>query len=77
MINSDNYLKYSVIVYLTISIAIWIIKPPLIFDEKKNIKQFGVGNKKTIFYYPLILIVLAIILYLIFYSLYLRKGLHQ
>ena len=63
MINFSNYLKYSVIAYLLIAFFIWMQKPSLIFDKNKNIKKFGVGSNKTIFYYPLVLIVLAIVLY--------------
>ena len=76
MINFDNYLKYSVCVFLIISIIIWIKKPLIIFDVNKNIKPFGVGPNKTIFYYPLILIIMAIIIYFIFFNIYLRKTLH-
>ena len=74
MINFDNYFKYSVISYLLISIFIWFKKPKIIFDSNGNLKPFGVGKTKTIFYFPFITIVLAIILYFINYSLYLRKG---
>ena len=74
MINFDEYLKYSIIVFIIISILIWIKKPKLIFDNNGNIRNFGIGNQKTIFYYPLVLIVLAISIYYIFLNLYLRKG---
>ena len=76
MINFDNYLKYTVFVFLVIAIIIWIKKPAIIFNEDKNIKPFGIGPNKTIFYYPLILIILSIIIYFIFFSIYLRKGIH-
>lgn len=76
MINFNEYLKYSIVIYLVISIYLWIKKPRLIFDNDKNIKQFGIGINKTIFYYPFIIIILAIILYSVFYNLYLRKSLY-
>jgi hypothetical protein len=75
MINSSEYLKYSIIAYVIISIYIWIKKPSLLFDNQQNIKQFGIGYNKTIFYYPFLIIILAIILYSIFYSFHLRKSL--
>jgi len=75
MINFDDYIKYSIILYLLISLIIWIKKPVLIFDNNKNIRPFGVGKNKTIFYYPFILIVLAIVCYFIFFNIYLRKSL--
>jgi len=53
---------------------IWVQKPKLIFDDQNNIKPFGVGKKKTIFYYPLILIVLACCIYFVFLSVFLKKN---
>ena len=76
MINSDGYLKYSIIVFIVIAVFIWIRKPKCIFNKDKNLKRFGIGKYKTIFYYPFILIILAIIIYFIFYSIFLRKSLH-
>ena len=76
MFSYDEYLKYSVVIFLTISIYIWFKKPRIFFDNEGNIKSFGVGNDKTVFYYPFILIVLSIVLYFVFYSFYLRKSLH-
>ena len=75
MINFNNYLKFTIITYLFISIIIWIKKPRLIFNDKSNLKQFGIGKSKTIFYYPFVIIVLSIIIYFIYFSLYLRNGL--
>ena len=51
IINLDDYLKFSIIIYLFLSIIIWVKKPKLIFDHNNNMKQFGTGNNKTIFYY--------------------------
>jgi len=76
MINFDEYLKYSVITFVCIAIFIWIKKPKSIFDVNGKVRQFGIGINKTIFYYPFLLIVIAISCYYIFYSFYLRKSLH-
>ena len=75
MLDIDNYIKYTIISYLIIGIFIWIKKPKIMFDSKGAMKNFGVGPSKTVFYYPLILIVLSILLFSIFNNLYLRKGL--
>jgi hypothetical protein len=75
MLDIDNYLKYTIVIYLVISIFIWIKKPKIMFNNDGQIKNFGVGNSKTIFYYPMFLIILAVLLFSIFNSLYLRKGL--
>lgn len=75
MLDIDNYLKYTIVIYLAIAIFIWIKKPKIMFNNDKQIKNFGVGPNKTIFYYPLLLIVMSIVLFTIFNSIYLRKGL--
>lgn len=75
MLDIDNYLKYTIITYLLSGIFIWIQKPSIMFDSNGKMKNFGVGPTKTIFYYPLILIILSILLFSIFNNLYLRKSL--
>ena len=75
LLNTDNYLKYSVIVYLFIALAIWIKKPKIMFNDEKKIKNFGIGRNKTIFYYPVVLIILAIFTFTIFNNIYLRQSL--
>ena len=72
MINFN--LKYIIFAYLFLGIIIWIQKPKLIFDEQGNIRPFGVGKEKTIFYYPLLLIILACCIYFIFMSVFLKKN---
>ena len=69
MIQFTERIKYSLIIYLAISIFIWMQKPKLMFNNK-NIKSFGIGVNKTIFYYPLVMIVLAIIIYSVFLNLF-------
>lgn len=66
IINSKDYLKYSIILFLLISIIIWNKKPKLIFDNNNNIKQFGTGKNKTIFYFPFLIVIIAIIIFFIF-----------
>tara|TARA_B100000497_G_C7608848_1_gene365665 strand:- start:580 stop:810 length:231 start_codon:yes stop_codon:yes gene_type:complete len=66
IINSKDYLKYSIILFLLISIIIWNKKPKLIFDSNNNIKQFGTGKNKTIFYFPFLIVIIAIIIFFIF-----------
>ena len=73
MLNLDEYLKYSIIVFLFLSILLWIKKPKLIFDSDKKMRQFGTGKNKTIFYYPFIILIIAILTYYFFNMLYLSK----
>ena len=69
MIQFTERIKYSVFIYLAISVFVWIQKPKLMFNNN-NIKSFGIGVNKTIFYYPLVMIVFAIIIYSIFLNLF-------
>jgi len=73
IINLDNYIKYNIIIFLVISILIWIKKPKLVFDSNNNMKQFGTGRNKTIFYYPFVIFIIALISFYIFNILYLIK----
>lgn len=77
MLDIDYYLKYTITIYLFISIIIWIKKPIMMFDSSGQMKNFGVGPNKTIFYYPLFLILLAIITFSIFNLRYLGKSLYK
>ena len=74
MLRLDNYIKYSIVLYLIIAIFIWIKKPNLVFNDNGTVKEFGVGKNKTIFYYPIILVFLAIIIYILFYSYNQRRS---
>jgi hypothetical protein len=62
MVQFNEHIKYSIIVYMIISIYIWVTKPSLLFNNGR-IKNFGIGRNKTIFYYPLLMIVIAIVIY--------------
>lgn len=77
MLDIDYYLKYTITTYLIISIIIWVKKPSVMFDRDGQMKNFGIGPNKTIFYYPLILIILAIITFSVFNLRYLGKSLYK
>ena len=72
MLQYDNYLKVIFFLYLTISIGLYYFKPSMMFSDGQ-IKQFGVGKNKTIFYFPLALIIIAIIIYISIYTLFLKN----
>ena len=73
MFEVRNGIKYLIIAYISISIAIYYLKPELMFD-KNNVKKFGLGYGKTVFSYQLVLIFLAFILFYIFEIVWLRKN---
>ena len=74
MINFDEYFKYTIILFIIISIIIWIKKPKLIFNKNGKMRNYGIGPGKTVFYFPIVIIFLAITIYYIFLNLYLRKS---
>lgn len=62
-----------IILYILIALSIFYYKPPIMFD-KNEIKEFGVGNNKTIFYFPCILIFLSLFMFFFFEVLWLKKN---
>lgn len=61
----NKFFRLSLILYFIFALILWFIKPSFMFDDDKNMRQFGTGKNKTIFYYPLALIVIAMIIYFI------------
>ena len=55
-----------IIIYLVVAYLIWHVKPLVFFDEDGDMKTFGLGDDETVFYYPLILIFISIIVFYIF-----------
>jgi len=59
-------LYYTFIIFIAIMIIIYYTKPLIMFDKDK-IKQFGIGENKTLTPLPVISIIIAILLYVIFF----------
>jgi len=66
MLNLRISTIYMFSIYVIVSYIIWIYKPSIFFDTNGQIKSFGLGENQTVFYYPLILIFLSIIIFYIF-----------
>jgi hypothetical protein len=66
----NKVLLVTIIFYVVISLVIWLIKPAFMFNYNGSIKNLGVNEDETIFFYPIILIFLGIILYVIFFKLF-------
>jgi len=69
MINNENYFKIIITIFILIAVFIWSTKPKFIFTNDGQMKPYGVGVNKTILYYPYLICVIAIIIYIIIYSL--------
>jgi hypothetical protein len=56
----------TLIVYIAVGLLLWVMKPSLMFQSNGSIKSFGVNEDETIFFFPIVLIFIAIIIYIIF-----------
>ena len=73
MFELRNSTQYLILFYITISLLIYYYKPSIIFNKNK-LREFGVGKTKTIFYYPLVIIVIAILLFYLLEIFMLKKN---
>jgi len=53
-------------IYLIVAYVIWLYKPTVFFKDDGGLKSFGLRENETIFYYPLTMIFLSIILFYLF-----------
>ena len=51
--------------YIILAVAVWYIKPTLFFTDEGDLKEFGLEDGKTIFYYPIVMVFMAIIIFYI------------
>lgn len=58
-------LHICIIIYFIMISFIILLKPDFCYDNNKNLKQFGIGSKKTIFPLWLLIIFVALISYYI------------
>ena len=66
----NKILLLTIVFYIAISLIIWVFKPSIMFNYNGSIKNLGVNDDETIFFYPIILIFLSIFLYIIFFKLF-------
>ncbi len=58
----NNKLLICIILYVTISFILFIMKPSFMFRQNEMI-PFGLQQNETIFSYPVVLVIMAIVLY--------------
>jgi hypothetical protein len=64
--------KYIIIlIYITLLLLLFLIKPSLLFDENGNIKNFGFesNNNKSLLSIEILIPILAIISYIIYMAI--------
>jgi hypothetical protein len=65
-----NASYYAIITYIILILFLFVSKPNFIYDhERQKFKDFGFGESKSIISLPIVAIVLAIIIYIIFFQL--------
>lgn len=74
MLNLDFSTQLIIFVYLCISVSLYFLKPQIMFNIDGTMKKFGIGYNKTIFYYPYVIVILALILYIFGQSLSLKND---
>jgi hypothetical protein len=74
MLNLDFSTQLIIFIYICISVGLYFLKPKIMFNSDGTMKKFGIGYDKTIFYYPYIIIIIALVLYIIGQSLSLKND---
>jgi len=72
MFEFRNQLHLLIFIYIIISVLIWKLKPSLMFKDGV-MKEFGIGQNKTVFAYPIVIIFFAILLFFLFEIMMLYK----
>jgi hypothetical protein len=65
----NSIIILTLVVYIVISVLLWFLRPSLMFNSNGSIKSFGINEDETIFFYPIVLIFIAIIIYILFLRL--------
>ena len=60
----DTNVKLTLIIFVLLSIAVYYLKPPIMFNQDGSFKQFGLTRDKTIYPYWLSCLTIGIIVYL-------------
>jgi len=60
----DTNVKLTLIIFVLLSIGVYYLKPPIMFNQDGSFKQFGLTRDKTIYPYWLSCLTIGIIVYL-------------
>jgi len=66
MIKLNTRLLYSIVFFILLIVLIHISKPSMIFNEKGEMKPFGIGEQKTMFSFGVFTVVLAVLSFYFF-----------
>jgi amino acid transporter len=63
----SNITKYAIIVYIIVIIFLYLFRPNIIYNkETKKFREFGFDSDQSILSLPILAIILAILIYIIF-----------
>jgi len=57
---------YSILFYILIVMLIFVAKPPLMFDNRGQFKNFGFGSNKTLFSFGVLITAIALVSFYVF-----------
>ena len=66
MVFVSSRIVYAVLFYILLIVLIIVSKPSIMFDEYGDIKQFGIGDDKTMFSLGVFSVILALISFYVF-----------
>ncbi len=66
-------LNILIFIYIVLTVTIWYFKPKIMFDGER-VRNFGMGNGKTVFNFYIVNIFIAIMLFYIFEIVSLKKN---
>ena len=58
-------LYIAIVVYVGIALTIYFLRPTMFFDETGTPKDLGLGENQTIVSYPIFLVLLGVLIYLV------------
>lgn len=61
MVTINSRVVYSLMFFLLLMVLIVVSKPSMIFNREGSLKQFGIGEEKTMFSLGVLTVVLAIL----------------
>lgn len=68
----QNHLKYSILLFIAAAFILWCQKPRIMFDGEGQMRPFGIGRAKTIFYFPFVILLFGMIVYFVCLNLSMR-----
>lgn len=62
----EKRLRITVLIFLTIIMVMFTLKPPVFWKKDGSLKSFGIGKNKTLFTLTHFALLISIVVYLVF-----------